>query len=216
MIYDFTLTGLTPLLLHSDDVELADELGHWRKAPENKNLSKPGDDRSPPWTWKTYCYSDGETIGVPADNLMVSLRQAGAAIIIKGNTTFKSVTQSGLMIDQIHIPILVDGKVVSAKKIEKIEGEFSKHASEAKKLGFSLFVKRARVGQSKHIRVRPRFEQWELRGRIETTVEEITTVILQQLFDIAGKYKGLCDWRPSSKSSPGPFGRFQAKLEEVK
>lgn len=215
MLYDFTLTGVTPLLLHADDVELADELGEWRKDPKNKNISKAGDDRSPPWTWKTYAYTDGENITVPSDNLMVSLREAGATMKIKGNTTYKSVTQSGLLISDLHIPVLVNGKTVSAAKVEAIEGDFKHHAEAVKPLGFVLFVKRAKVGSSKHIRVRPRFEVWQLRGRIEVMVQEITGDVLKQLFDIAGKYKGLCDWRPSSKQSPGPFGRFEAEVVKV-
>jgi len=46
MEYKFKLTGATPLLVHADDVEKADLLKAWRKNPENKNLSVPGDDRS--------------------------------------------------------------------------------------------------------------------------------------------------------------------------
>ena len=50
--------------MHQDDVELGDELKEWRKDPANSNLSTPGDDRTPPWTWKSYIYNDGDVIGV--------------------------------------------------------------------------------------------------------------------------------------------------------
>lgn len=54
----FELTGTTPLLMHADDVDAADALIEWRQKPDNKNISKPGDDRSPPWAWQTYLYRD--------------------------------------------------------------------------------------------------------------------------------------------------------------
>ncbi len=216
MLFDFKLTGITPLLVHADDVELSDTLTAWRKDTKNKNLSVPGDDRSPAWTWKTYCYSNGEHLTVPTDNLMASLLKAGAEIRLKGTTTFKSVTQSGLAMLTEHLPIEVNGKRIPSEAIEAIEGDFSEHAEAVKKHGFKLFVKRAKVGQSKHIRVRPRFDNWSLSGQIKVTAVEITPSALEQLFQIAGNSKGLCDWRPSAPKGPGPFGRFTVELKKVK
>ncbi len=100
MFYEFQLDGLTPLLVHADDVEASDRLQEWRKAPENKSLSTPGDDRSPPWTWQTYLYTDGTHLTVPSDNVMVALREAGCEITLKRQTTFKALTQSGLVMEQ--------------------------------------------------------------------------------------------------------------------
>jgi hypothetical protein len=215
--YEFTLKGTTPLLVHADDVEKADLLTEWRKAPENKNLSKPGDDRSPAWTWQTYLYSDGEFLTVQSDNLMVALRQAGAEIKIKGNKTFKQETQSGMFIPAEHLPILVAGKQIPIASIEAITGDanYADHAKAALALGFRLFVKRAKVGNSKHVRVRPRFDEWGIVGVVEVTAKEITTPVLVQLFNIAGR-KGLCDWRPTSPKAPGPFGMFTAEIGEIK
>lgn len=216
MQFDFVLKGRTPLLMHRDDIESADLLELWQKDPKNANLSKKGDDRTPPWRWKTYCYSDGERLTLPVDCLMTSLRAAGAELVIKGSKTFKQVTQTGLFIPTEHLPLTVEGKEIKAASIEAIEGDFPAHSEAVKKLGFRLFVKRAKVGQSKHIRVRPRFDAWEVKGRIEVLAEEITTDVLTQLFLIAGTRKGVCDWRPNSPRSPGPFGCFDTALEPVK
>ena len=88
----FELTGEMPLLMHSDDVEAADELKEWRKDPANKDLSVAGDDRSPAWTWQTYLYSDGEHVTIPGANLMVNLRTAATQIILKKQKTFKELS----------------------------------------------------------------------------------------------------------------------------
>lgn len=229
-VYAFTLTGITPLLMHADDVEQADRLDEWRKAPENKGVSKAGDDRSPPWTWKTYCYQDGQYLAIPSDNLMAALRYAGSQLILKKQKTFKSATQCGLVIRELFCPILLpvykdptdpeseitDWKPVKAADVDAIEGPFSQHAKTAQELGFKLFVKRAPVGASKHVRVRPRFEKWMVKGTVEVAMQEFTEEVLTKLWAIAGNYAGLCDWRPASPKSPGPFGRFTVELRELK
>lgn len=208
----FTLTGTTPLLMHADDVEKADLLDEWRKAPRNKGLSKAGDDRSPPWAWQTYCYTDSDgNLAMPTDNLMVMLRQAGAKMILKKQTTFKAITQSGLLITDETVPFLNGGKTVSLLPfIEARDEKFADQKEMARKAGFDLHVKRARVGTAKHVRVRPIFRSWSVSGEIQILSQEITFENLEMLFDIAGS-GGLCDWRPSSKT-PGRFGMFEAKV----
>lgn len=227
--YKFTLIGTSPLLMHADDVEQADQLNDWRKNPSNKGVSKAGDDRSPAWTWKTYCYSDGKNIAIPADNLMAALRYAGSQIILKKQKTFKQATQCGLVIRELFCPIQVpvynnpedpesgikSWKTVSADAVNNLDGTFAEQAQAVKELGFKLFVKRAPVGTSKHVRVRPRFEHWKLEGSLDVAMPEFTEDIIQKLWTIAGNLAGLCDWRPASPKSPGPFGRFQAELEET-
>ena len=91
---------------------------------------------------------------------------------------------------------------------------FTQQADAVRKLGFRLFAKRAKIGTSKHIRVRPRFDQWAVSGDIETIAPELTLEVVRQLFNLAGRV-GLCDWRPGCKT-PGPFGMFSATVEQVK
>lgn len=93
------------------------------------------------------------------------------------------------------------------------ERDFEKHQAAAEKMGFSLFIKRARIGTSKHIRVRPKFDNWSIRGELVVQDDQISEDVLQDILDTAGTYKGLGDWRPSSRK-PGIFGTFTATVSE--
>lgn len=211
----FTLKGVTPLLMHADDVEAATTLDVWRKAPGNKNVSVPGDDRSPGWTWQTYLYRDADgNVAMPADNVMVALRQAGAKMTLKGQTTFKAITQSGLLMTDETLEFANGGKPVSASEFVKIRGEkFTDQKKAVEKAGFELLIKRAKVGTSKHVRVRPMFRSWQVSGVIQVMAPEITIDSLVMLFDLAGDV-GLCDWRPGCKT-PGRFGMFEATVTKA-
>ncbi len=211
----FELNGEMPLLMHNDNIEAADELKEWRQDPKNKNLTVPGDDRSPAWTWHGYCYTDGEHLVMPAGNIMRALGEAGTQVVMKGKTTFKTSSQSGLKIYDEYCEFLVGGKKLSIAKIAAMrEDSFAKQAEKVQKLGFKLFSKRAGVNSKKHIRVRPRFTSWAVRGTVVVVVPEITYERLEQFFDIAGR-GGLCDWRPTSPKKPGPFGMFTTKLKRL-
>jgi hypothetical protein len=217
MRFEFKLTGSTAILFHADDVVLSDSLKEWRNDTVNKNNSVAGDDRTPPWTWQTYLYRDAKHLAIPSDNLMAAIRWAGAKIILKKQETYKSITQSGLFIITEYCDFVgPEGKVSVLDLAKMYDLTFAEQAAAAKKLGFSLFVKRAKIGTSKHIRVRARFDEWSISGVIEIRNADIKPVILQQIFDIAGDRAGLLDWRPSSKQSPGPFGRFTTQLKAIK
>lgn len=211
--YEFTLKGMTPYLMHADDVIASDGLMAWRKAPGNKSVSVPGDDRSPAWTWQTYLYADGEKLAIPSECLMTALRKAGAMIPAKGKATFKSLTQSGMLITSDFCAFAAAGREVDLGAIHRLRDlPFGKQAEGVRKLGFELMVKRAKVGESKHVRVRAKFAAWEMSGAIEVIEPAITPAVLDQLFEIAGRAVGLGDWRPSAPKSPGPYGMFTATI----
>ncbi len=213
----FELTGETPLLMHWDNIEGGDILKAWQQSPENKNQSTPGDDRTPPWTWHNYVYHDGEKMAMPSDNIMSSLMTGGAKIILKKQKTFKELSQSAILIDEEHCEMTFDGEktLTVAQLLDMRDLKFMEQTEMAKSLGFRLFCKRAKVGQSKHVRVRPRFETWTVRGQLSVSSPDLPFDILQQIFTYAGR-AGLCDWRPSSPKSPGPFGMYSAALKKVK
>lgn len=218
MKYYFELTGKTPLLMHADNIDAADALEEWRKDPNNKNISKNGDDRSPPWTWQTYLYSDGEYITIPSDNLMVALRIAGAKITMKGQKSFKEVTQSGMFVDTDFLDFKCNGQKVPIQEMQwalsanEDPGTFADQKQMAEKYGFSLFSKRAKIGKNKHVRVRPKFNNWSVSGSLEVFAPEITPEILETIFEISGK-GGLCDFRPSS-GTPGSYGMYEVSVLE--
>lgn len=210
----FDFRGVMPLLMHADNIDAADELDSWRKDPANKNLSVRGDDRSPAWTWQAYLYHDGTRLACPATNIMVALRAAGAQMILKGSKTYKELTQNGMLIPQELCDLTVTGKPVPLAPILALRNEtFRDQCQAVKDLGFTLFAKRAKIGQAKNIRVRPRFDSWEVSGVIEVTAREITYDVLQELFALACR-QGLMDWRPGCKT-PGPYGTFSAKLKKA-
>ena len=214
LTYQVTLTGKTPLLHHADDVEWSDRMDAWKNDPEHKAKSKPGDDRTPPFRWVGHAYHDGDQFVVPSDNIMKCLMEGGAGTLTgQGKKTFKAQTQSGCIPGEMYWPLLVHGKTVpTAPFFDEMEKKsFDSFQALAAKHQFLLFVKRVKVGQAKHIRVRPRFDDWSITGTITVTDEEITEKILTGILQRSGRYKGLGDWRPSSKA-PGTFGMFTAEV----
>jgi hypothetical protein len=211
--YNVELVGAMPLLMHWDNIEGQDELQTWRTRPENKKLSVAGDDRSPAHTWKYSLYNDGEFVTMPFDNLRSCLMAAGKKVPkAKGKGTFKAEAVAGIVINTFHLPFYCNGNLIRWADVEAIEGDFRGHCEAVKKLGFRLFVKRAAVGQSKHVRVRPMFDKWSCRFDATVVDEQITETVLNDLFGIGGRYVGLGDWRPGSPKSPGPFGQFTTKI----
>lgn len=218
-IFEVTLTGKTPLLMHADNIDWADQMNDWKNSPQNKKGSKAGDDRSPSWRWLGCLYHDEKILVLPADNLSRCMMEGGAMVPVPGGKngkTFKSQSQSGMMTGEAAWPLFVNGKTVAADDVLKLRAadDFKKHRETCAKFGFSLFVKRAKIGTSKHIRVRPRFDNWSSKGTVVVWDDQITEGVLSDILTYAGNYKGLGDWRPGGKT-PGPHGMFEATVKAV-
>jgi len=217
--YQVVIEGKTPLLMHHDNIAWADFMEDWNADPENKKLSKPGEDRTPAWRWMGCCYHDGKVLAIPQANIMRSLMEGSAQVPVPGGRsgkTFKAQSQSGMMCVEANWPLLIGGKTVAWADIERLKDEtsFAEHQAAVNKLGFELFVKRAKIGARKHVRVRPKFnESWQLRGTIAVWDDQITEAVLAQILSFAGQYKGLGDWRPGAKT-PGPYGTFTAQVKK--
>ena len=223
--YSILITGRTPFIMHHDNIEWADQMAAWGLDPKNASASKAGDDRTPPYRWLGSLYDDGAHAVVPSDNVMRAIMTGGAMLRTgKGPKTFKAQTQSGMLAPDVFWAFKV-GKTVETTPgdyrgipigpyRENMETRtFDEFQQMAAADGFMLFVKRAKIGQSKHIRVRPRFDNWSLTGDLVVTDEAITLAVLNQIGDLAGRYAGLGDWRPSSKT-PGPYGMFGFTAKE--
>lgn len=216
--YAITLTGKTPLLMHHDNINWADFMDDWKNDPGNKKLSKAGDDRTPAWRWIGCCYHDGTLLAMPQSNIMRSLMEGGVMVPVPGGRsgkTFKAQTQSGMMCVEPFWTLLVNGSPIQWSDIEPLKDEqkFTAHKELVQAMGFELLVKRARIGQSKHIRVRPQFATgWQLIGSLVVWDEQITQDVLANIIEYAGQYKGLGDWRPGGKT-PGPYGMFEGKIK---
>lgn len=216
--YSFELTGTQPLLMHNDSVLAADTLEAWRKDPANKRRSKAGDDRSPSWTWLTYLYVDGGQVVIPRENLIAMLIKGGASFKVGRMGTLKGETAASVFFESSY-PLLVNGDAVQFSDLRALNDDavpFSKHMDSVRDLGFALDVRRATVGTSKHVRVRPRFDRWTLAGEFSCYDDgAMGTEVLQQLFALCGRRVGLCDWRPSAPKKPGGYGTFTALVEAV-
>lgn len=217
--YAVTLTGTTPLLMHSDNIEWADQMEQWKNDPASKKNSKAGDDRSPAWRWLGCLYHDGQVVVLPSDNISRCLMEGGAMVPVPGGKngkTFKSQTQSGMMTGEPVWPLHVGGKPIRIDTLFALTGEasFAAHKAQVEKQGFVLFLKRAKIGTQKHVRVRPRFDQWSAGGTIVVWDDQITQEVLKSVLDYAGRYKGLGDWRPGGRT-PGPHGMFSASVKAL-
>jgi hypothetical protein len=216
--YKVKLTGETPLLMHADNLDFRGLLKKWQMDPANKKASVAGDDRSPAWSWLGYLYHDRGLVAIPSDNLMTALREGGAKVPTgKKGATFKRQTQSGLLVNEPAWPLTVGGRKIESGPLLALadEPEFEAHQAAARAAGFELFAKCARVGQAKHVRVRPRFDTWEACGTISVLDDSITGDTLAMILRYAGVQCGLGDWRPSSPKAPGPFGRFVAEVSRA-
>lgn len=217
--YAVELTGNMPLLLHGDDLEWRAAMTAWRADPENKAKSVPGDDRSPAWTWIGGVYHDGRVLGIPSDNLMTALREGGARVSVPGkrSLTYKRQSQSGLVVNEILWPLVTKAGEIPYGAIDALRTveDFEVHKATVSKLGFELFSKGARIGQSKHVRVRAKLPAWSACGTVTVFDETITQGVLENILTAAGRYCGIGDWRPSSPKSPGPYGTFTAVLKEA-
>lgn len=216
--FSITMTGQSPLLLHHDNLKWAESMAQWTKDPASRGVSVPGDDRTPAWRWIGNLYVEANAVVIPSDNLMTVLREGGKQCPTgKRQATFKAKTQSGIMVDQSSWPITINGSSLPYEPLKKLIGNpnFDQHEEQVASLGFSLFVKRARIGTQKHVRVRPRFDTWSCAGTVTVFEETITKEVLQNIMAFAGAYSGIGDWRPSSPKSPGPFGKFTAEVKEA-
>src|SRR4029450_5647342 len=225
--YRVTWTGKTPLLMHRDSVEWADEMERWKPQPRNKAVSKAGDDRTPAYRWLGCLYHDGTHIVVPRDNIMTAIRD-GASLVPTGRrgATYRSPSQSGWVADPLPAGLPGRGAPAAAVLLgggapvpiapffdPKLTATFDGFQELAAAHGFQLHVKRARVGQTKHIRVRPLFPEWAVTFDALVADRTINARTLAEICDQAGSYKGLCEWRPGSKP-PGAYGTFTGRVDE--
>jgi len=217
--YRVTLHAVNDLLMHKDNIKWGERVKKWAKDPANKKISVAGDDRTPAWSWMGCCYTDkNDVITIDADNIMSMLRDGGKKCSAPtGKGSMKSQTQSGIICVEMGWPVMVDGKTVNFKgMLDNLANEldFDIHEQAAKDNGFELFVKRAKIGKNKHVRVRPKFSKWSASGTLMVTDSQITTEMLHNILTFAGAYCGIGDWRPGSPT-PGQFGTFTCDILEI-
>jgi hypothetical protein len=216
--YHVQLESRTPLLMHRDNLEFKAIVERWQRDPANRDKSIPGDDRSPAWNWMGSLYHDGKAVALPTDCVMASCMGAGAEVKApRGRKSLKAQTQSGMAFAEPYLAFTVNGgrpiRMTDLEPLQHTEN-FDEHLTKSREMGFALDVRRARIGTSKHVRVRPVFEAWHAGGTLNVWDDILTIDVLNTVLFLAGDKYGLLEWRPSGRR-PGPFGRFHAEITTI-
>lgn len=214
--YKFQLTGISPLLMHNNNIEDRDRLEALRKRMKG---GKAGDDRSPADSWKGYLYFSDDTGNacITSEMLLACLLIGGTKVKISGKETLKTHSQR-VMFDRLDYDMTVRDRLVTKPQVDAISGEFTEQSNACRDLGFRLHVKPCTVGNAKHIRVRPMFHGWSIAGSFDIEDEDANVLglsTLRELFTVCGRMAGLGDWRPAAPKRPGQYGRFSATVERA-
>lgn len=124
---------------------------------------------------------------VPADNVFKSFIKGGGRHKL-GSTIERSV----FIIDDM-LPLQYEGPRTVDELIE--DPDFRLEAI-------------VKIGQSKTMRTRPKFDNWSLEATFELDEDELDLHNLETPVKDAGKYVGLGDWRPR-------YGTYEVNLERL-
>jgi len=165
--YNVQLEGTRPLLMHRIPIDLGSTKG---KRSNNYDPKKEAEAA-------LYKNSEGQVI-VPSLNILAALKQAGTDYKVpgRGKKTFKNYIYAGVGIEPFEIPLQTNG--TDPRKAWEIDLQ-------------PVVVVRSRV-----MRSRPRFNQWGLAFIMEILDPIIQPEILKEILESAGRYQGLCDFRP--------------------
>ena len=129
-------------------------------------------------------------IVVPALNILASLRKAASDFRVagKGKKTFKNYIYAGVQIEPMEIPL-----------------QYEPNGDKP----WAVDVRPCVVQRSRIMRARPRFDKWALEFKIHIVDPVISPDSLKAILEAAGRYVGLCDFRPL-------FGLFKVvEFEQV-
>lgn len=191
MQINVTITGTTPLLMHSDagvnaehplnkaKALLTKKTASKRTAEENREIRR--------LEWLLGIYTDGEQVIYPTANVARCLKEAGK--ITKQGT---QITR-GLSFDGVEVPLRY-----ARNGHAGIEALFED----------SNFVddRSVGVGQKRVMRTRPRFMPWALTLTGELFDDVMDVADLRRIAELAGRAIGLGDNRVNG------FGRFTVEV----
>ena len=200
-IIEVCIEGDTPILMHRYVPGTSSGTANPNDPGGKKKDILGGTDYSDEWV-KTALTSlkqselpvEERDIAMPSANLQACLREAGSKIKIKGNLTAKTAMASGVQLDEIEYPILINGG--STFNIKKIREKNWLHMAGVN------------IGKSKVDRIRAYVPTpWRITFRMSVLLPEVTKDLIEKVVIMAGARCGLGDWRPSNKT-PGNYGRF--------
>jgi len=165
--YKVQLEGTRPLLMHRIPTDLGSTKG------------KRSNDHDPKKEAEAALYKDSKgKVIVPSLNILAALQKAGTDYKVpgKGKKTFKNYIYAGVGIEPFEIPLQTNG--TDPRKAWEIDRQ-------------PVVVNRSRI-----MRSRPRFNQWGLMFTIAILDPIIQPETLKEILESAGRYQGLCDFRP--------------------
>jgi len=126
-----------------------------------------------------------------------------------GRTSYKRWAQSSMMIMPDEIP--VEGvSYGDFKKAEDKEQVSMGNQLRRKYENAGLYIARVKIGSSSIVRVRPFIYPWSITLKVygRTQIAEADPELLAEMFNHAGTYPGVGDYRPQNN---GKFGRFEVE-----
>jgi hypothetical protein len=194
---EVTLTGVTPLLMNCLDEVTLENLRTKKTTPRNRDVSREVEAGA-----KLYRDEEGR-IGIPTGNLMASLAEAGRDVVLSGRkkiSTAKTTTLHGFFdIEQDFMPFP-----------EACQGELGDEFP----CGWVADVRRGvnpNGGEAVAL-CRPKFSSWSVTFICTIDTGIINEANVRTLMDQAGRFVGLCDFRPSKR---GRFGRSEVTAWKV-
>lgn len=149
--------------------------------PEESKRGKKVYDATEEAEKKTYRTEDGK-LYLPNTHFKASMVKASADFKMTGRKTYKDYVKAGVFIPTEQI--ILD------------QQDYEIHAE-------PVVIQRARV-----MSWRPKFKQWSCTFTIDIVDEMINQTTLREILEMAGKYKGVGDYRPE-------YGRFQIESWKV-
>jgi len=166
-VYRVKIVGVRPLLMH--------------RIPEDfDKKSRSGEKPDPRDEAEKYLYKDSDgKICIPALNVKAAMRDAAKDYKVpsKGRKTFKDYVKAGIIVEPEMIPL----RIPSGGDPEK---------------SWKVDLRPVVVQKSRIMRARPRFDEWCLEFYVKILDPIITPEYLRKFIEDAGRYVGLCDFRP--------------------
>lgn len=190
--YRISCLGISPMLQNPMTDEILDELIY---GSAGKRKPKTTDVSIADIAQKRLCLGPNGEFGIPANYLFAALVDAGRHVIFDKKTKL-STLQSSLVPSLVTLlPPLVNeaGDGFIPFKDQKVKWVPDKRRGVLKANGAAVAV------------VRPKFPTWSFDIECEVNLDLVAIEKVKELFNAAGRYSGLGDFRPSKR---GPFGCF--------
>lgn len=181
--YQFTLQGLSPgLLMNPATDQLLEQLRTKTPARKRTDISIEADAGT-----KLYVDGDGNS-GIPSLMLYASLVSAGQLVKTGVGTTKVSTASSTMLYGMMEL----EEEFFSFPDGTEWKADMRRGTNP--KDGVMVAI------------VRPLFREWSITGHVRIFDEEVNSERIREVFEKAGKFRGLGDFRPGKK---GPFGRSE-------